>query len=137
MREGRTIQSRLSKTHENKRDSNLVALSATLYSRGRFTLLWTCSQTRGSGDLDQRKDPYNPNSRTVKQVINSKHPVGHAASHDSTSFCKGYSFNCIDAKLILLRISGSFRPLVHFCCFYQGSPLVVVLPHVVLQGCKL
>ena len=123
VKEGRTIQQRFPKTRpQNVENENRLARRfANLMFQGKthaaLDLLANCGKG-GVLRLDQPANPNDPDSKTVREALASKHPTSHPASPDSSLLgpppeVHPVVFDSIDAGLIrstALRTSGAAGP---------------------------
>ena len=119
--EGRTIQSRLPKFNSSTAKQNLSRSFASLMFAGKTKAaldLLSQSQKGGVLHLDDPSDPNNPDSPTVRDTLNSKHPQGQHAHAEciipsAPQDVHPVVFDSIDANAIrsaALRTTGSAGP---------------------------
>ena len=119
--EGRTIQSRLPKFNTSKAQQSLSRSFANLMFAGKIKaalVLLSKAQRGGVLHLGDPSDPSNPESPTVRDVLNSKHPQGQhlnpACIIPSTpQEVHPVIFESLDASAIrsaALRTTGSAGP---------------------------
>lgn len=119
--EGRAIQQRLPKCSNPKQENRLAHTFANLMFKGKTHAALDLLANAGKGSLlhlDQPADVSDPNSKTVREVLVSKHPVGLPVAPDSVlpgepPEIHPIIFDSIDAHLIratALRTKGAAGP---------------------------